>query len=199
MTFTPNIPQPGQSLGQTVNLISGNFTNYAQVISVNHLGPNGANAGKHNLSEYVVQAQSPATSANEVATFCRVGNISNPWSTTPELYLQSQNQVAGAGDIQMSRLDSGIKFGTTGWTFLPGGFIMQWGSCGIVNGEFTTVYTARGGIAFKVQTWQVFLVANDPGIPPNLVYTINELLNAPTQFVGHTNLPVTLSYLAIGI
>lgn len=198
MSFTVNIPQSGQSLGQTVNLISGNFANYAAVIAVNHLGPNGTGAGKHNLSEYVVQAQSPATSTNEVATYCRNGTHG---STTPELYLQQQNQTTGANDIQMSRLDAGTKFGTAGWTFLPGGFIMQWGSCGVVNGAFTTVYTAHGGIAFKVQTYQVFLMVNDPAssATPPVFYSVNELLNSPTQFQGRTNMAITLSYLAIGI
>lgn len=47
MTFTPNIPNTGQSLGQTKNPIRGNFLNYFNTISVDHVEPNLSGAGEH--------------------------------------------------------------------------------------------------------------------------------------------------------
>jgi hypothetical protein len=47
MTFTPNIPQSGQSLGQTRDPIRDNFTNYNTVVSVDHMAPNSADQGRH--------------------------------------------------------------------------------------------------------------------------------------------------------
>jgi len=195
MTFTPNIPQSGQTLGNSQSQVLNNFTNYFNTMSVNHVAPNNSGAGKHNLAELVVQAQSPATAAAEVAIYSR-----SP-SGTADLYLQAQSQLANATDIKMSRLDAGIKAGGPGWTFLPGGMIMQWGSCGVVNGAFTTIYTAHGGIAFTTATYAVFLTVYDPGAPSNPIpsFTVNGGSLTSTQFGGTTNRALTLNYLAIGM
>lgn len=189
----------GQSLGQTRDAIRNNFTNYFNTISLNHVAPNSAGAGKHTFAEFVEQAQAPATSIDEVAVYSRQVTYPGPVINS-ELFLQKENQLVNAADIQMSRLDVGIKAGTSGWTFLPGGLIMQWGTTGVVNGAYTTIYTAHGGIAFKTATYQVFLTVNDPGAPntPVTSFTVNQSLNSPTQFQGTTNRAITLSYLAIG-
>ena len=47
MTFTPNIPQSGQSLGQTRDAVRNNFTNYNTVVSVDHVAPNSSGEGQH--------------------------------------------------------------------------------------------------------------------------------------------------------
>jgi len=194
MTFTPNIPQSGQSLGQTRDAIRNNFANYNTVISVNHVAPNNAGQGKHTFAEFVLQAQSPATAASEVAIYSRTLN------GQPQLCLQKQNQLAAAADIQMSRLDAGIKAATAGWTFLPGGMIMQWGTTGAVNGAFTTTYTTQGGIAFSTNTYLVLLTVADPGAPSNPItsFTVDSTAYQPTTFSGHTNRAITLNYFAIG-
>ena len=62
MTFTPNIPADGQSLGSSKTQIRGNFTNYNNVISQDHVAPNSSGQGKHNKSTYVVQASNPLVS-----------------------------------------------------------------------------------------------------------------------------------------
>jgi hypothetical protein len=196
MTFTPNIPQSGQTLGNSQSQVLNNFTNYFNTMSVNHVAPNNSGAGKHNLAELVVQAQSPATAAAEVAIYSR-----SP-SGTADLYLQAQSQLANATDIQMSRLDEGIKTGSAGWTFLPGGMIMQWGSCVLAAaGQLAVVYTTQGGVAFKSATYQVFLTVNDPGSPitPIPSFVVNGALTAKTGFTVSTNRGLTLDYLAIGM
>ena len=195
MSFTPNIPASGQSLGSSRTQVLNNFAVLRSTIATNHVDVNSLGAGKHNFSEYVAQAQSPATDNAEVALYCRVnGGVA-------QLFFQKENQLAGAADIAMTRADAGVKIGADGWTFLPGGFIMQWGSTGVVNGAFTTVYTAHGGIAFVNTTYRVFLTVNDPGIPSNPIpsFVVNDALNTPTSFSGNTNRPLTLSYLAIGV
>lgn len=124
MTFTGGIPQPGQSLGQTQAAVNNNFTNYFNAFSVNHVQPNGDGTypqGKHKFSEYVVQAMSPATSNAEVAEYSRA------ISGVAQLFLQKANQLAGASDIQMSRVDTGALSANPGYSFLPGGTMIQWG------------------------------------------------------------------------
>jgi hypothetical protein len=126
MTFTGGIPQPGQSLGQTQAAVNNNFTNYFNAFSVNHVQPNGDMTypqGKHKFCEFVSEAQSPATTTAEVAVYCRSLGIP---SGIPQLFLQQQNQIANAADIQMSRVDTGALTATGGYSFLPGGTIIQW-------------------------------------------------------------------------
>lgn len=126
MTFTGGIPQPGQSLGQTQAAVNNNFANYFNAFSVNHVQPNGDGTypqGKHELCEFVSQAESPATTSAEVAVYCR--SLGVP-SGTPQLFLQKQNQLANAADIQMSRVDTGALAANSGYSFLPGGAIIQW-------------------------------------------------------------------------
>ncbi len=124
MTFTPNIPQSGQSLGQTQAAILNNFENYFNTMGVNHVPPNGAGGypqGKHTFAEFVSQAQSPATASSEVSTYCRT------ISAVPELCIQKAGQLANAADVQMTRLDTGALAANNGYSFLPGGLIIQWG------------------------------------------------------------------------
>ncbi len=47
MTFTSNIPQSGQSLGQTRDSVRNNFGNYNTVVSVDHVAPNASGQGQH--------------------------------------------------------------------------------------------------------------------------------------------------------
>jgi len=191
MTFMANIPQTGQSLGQTRDAIRNNFTNYNNLVSQDHVSPNSTGQGKHNKSTYVVQSADPVTIANEIAEYSKaVAGIA-------QLFLIP----ASAGTpIQLSRLDKGISAAATGWTFLPGGIIVQWGSTGVVNGAFTTNYVARGGIAFTTNTFRVFLTVDDPGAPGNPItsFTVNSGLNLAASFSGTTNRSITLNYVAIG-
>lgn len=193
MSFTPNIPQTGQTLGQTRAAVNNNFANYFNTIAVNHIAPNNAGAGKHNLSEYVVQAQSPATAASEVATYSR--SISG----TPELCLQKQNQLAAAADVQMSRLDTGVLAAQNGYSFLPGGVIIQWGQY------------ATGGDGNAINypipfTAAVFSVVLTPDSNSNVNSTIfirasslsdaSKLTRFITDKVGASNFPIC--WIAIG-
>jgi len=137
MSFTSGIPQTGQTLGQTRDDVRNNFLNYYNTMSVNHVPPNGAlgfGQGKHTFCEFVTQGMSPATSANEVATYCRA------ISAVPQLFLQKQSQIAGAADIQMSRVDTGALSATAGYSFLPGGAIIQWNIAAANPGGTVTTF-----------------------------------------------------------
>jgi len=71
MSFTPNIPATGQTLGQTRDPIRNNFTNYFDVMSVNHVAPNASGQGKHNFVEMPVQGSNPSTLSGEGGLFTK--------------------------------------------------------------------------------------------------------------------------------
>lgn len=134
MTFTPNIPQTGQSLGETRDNIRNNFTNYNNVISVNHYAPNDGKQGKHKFVEMPVQASSPTTLANEGGLFTKTS------SGNSELYYQRD---AVATDIQMTK-GTPVLSGASGSTFLPGGFILKWINVVINSNPQTLNFTTLG-------------------------------------------------------
>lgn len=130
MTYTPNTPQSGDSLGKTRPLIFTNFTTIQQAISQDHAGISTTGQGKHNQSTYVSQgagaSNSPVTLTNENAIYSATDAFSNV-----QLFAQKANQLVNAGGIQLTRTDTGAAIGannnTNGYTFLPGGLILQWG------------------------------------------------------------------------
>lgn len=71
MSFTPGIPNTGQSLGFTKDSVRNNFLNYFDTISVNHVAPNVAGAGKHKFMQMPVQGSAPSTAATEGAIYAK--------------------------------------------------------------------------------------------------------------------------------
>lgn len=133
MTYYPTIPQSGQTLGNSRPQVQGNFNLIQQTISQDHIPIGSAGQGKHNRCTYPIQTQSPATATGECDLYSRTLN------SVPQLCIQKQNQLAGAADIQMTRLDTGASYNTNGWTFWPGGVIFQWGQGAFVGTNASVV------------------------------------------------------------
>lgn len=88
MTFTPNIPATGTSLGESRPLIVGNFTNYNTVLSVNHVAPNASGQGKHKFLQMPVQASAPSTASGEGGIYVKTaGSQSIPFYRKDNLTL----------------------------------------------------------------------------------------------------------------
>jgi hypothetical protein len=132
MSFTPNIPNTGQSLGQTKVAIQNNFTNYNTVMSVDHVAPNDTGQGKHKHSTYVAQSSDPVNLSGEISTYSKA--ISG---VTEQFVIRDAVTTA----IQMTRGTPSL--GTSGRTFLPGGLLLQWGqgsSGTTINFTFSTPF-----------------------------------------------------------
>lgn len=71
MSFTPNIPVSGQTLGITRDPIRNNFLNYYNTMSTNHNAPDASGAGKHKFVEMPVQGTDPTTLAGEGGLFTK--------------------------------------------------------------------------------------------------------------------------------
>lgn len=125
MTYTTNIPTPGQSLGETQPLILNNFNVLNTTIAQDHVSMNLAGQGKHNWITYVNPIPAiPVTAINEVISYKDVNNILN---------IRIQNSASDYktffGDLSaqdLARLgtqsvyDGGIPTQQGGWTMLPG-------------------------------------------------------------------------------
>lgn len=130
MTFTPNIPVSGQSLGETRDPIRNNFTYISTTLAKNHFPTNDANAGKHQKVEMPVGSL-PTGVASE-------GILYTKTATGSQLYYTPD---ASGNEYQMTRTIA-AKYSTFstnsvydatqpdnqgGWTFLPGGMLLQYG------------------------------------------------------------------------
>lgn len=125
------VPNSGQSLGQTRDQIRNNIAALKTSLAVNHVDLDLANTGKH---KYVVMPITTPTlpgAASEGVIYTKAG----PNGT--DIYYSADN---GNKEYQITRVkdSSFTKFGTSsalpsangngGWTFLPGGLLLQYGS-----------------------------------------------------------------------
>lgn len=117
MVFTANMPLATQSLNYTQPLVLGNFANYKANMEVNHGGVNDADAGKHKFVQMPAQAADPATAADEVAIYCK--------DAGGGVYREYLRQANNGTVVQITGVDP-LNAGN-GYTFLPGGLLMQWG------------------------------------------------------------------------
>lgn len=185
MTFTL-LPNSGQSLGQTRNSVKTNFTVLQTAIDQNHYDMNVANAGKH-LVLQMPAAGLPVPTGGLVVGDANIYSKSS--SAASQIFFSPDNssneyQLTRAITASFSSFGVNSAYGappagftqTGGWTFLPGGLLMQYGfygKAGSLNsgtvqfpvtwttGAYTiqtTVYRASAGNAVSVLI--------DSGTPP---------------------------------
>lgn len=184
-TFTDNIPSSGQSLGQTRQAINDNFGNYYGVMSVNHYAPDDANKGKHKFLQMPEQASAPLTAVNELALY------SKDVSGNSRMFLRQENNGA---EIQISGVTPSIS-GNKGYTFLPGGFLMQWGRVTINSNSLSwpVIYP----ITFDLPAYSVMANASQD----RTIYISNNTLSTGMTISINTNMTngQTIYWMAIGL
>lgn len=138
MTYS-SLPNSGQSLGQTRDGIRTNFNLIRSTVDQNHVDFDLANAGKHTCVQIPVLAAIPANPippgglvAGEATIYAKTSGGESQLFATPD---------ASGNEYQMSAFRTGdyASFGNYtnyappvanqngGWTFLPGGLILQYG------------------------------------------------------------------------
>lgn len=179
MTYS-NVPLTGQTLGNTRNPINSNFSLIQTAFSLNHYSigsAGGSNSGKHKIVSMPQQSASPDTASLEIATYC-LRDPNNP--NEPNLFLVAQNSSTSPGPIYKYQLTktitsqfAGFNARPNGWTFLPGGIIMQYGQ---VTSPATTAQI-------------IFPFAFPNGIPFNIQLTASTNNNTSVASVGIANVP----------
>lgn len=134
MTYTPNIPVTGDSLGNTRDRIRTNFQVISSTFDQNHIKPGDGGQGKHKfiqMAEVANSAAAPTTLANEAGFYARVGT--NPEETN--LWFRGENNgfqyqltsAVSTGTLRFGTFTLPVPNNAGGWTFLPGGLILQYG------------------------------------------------------------------------
>jgi len=132
MTYTHSIPVSGDTLGSTRDRIRGNFEQIAIVEAVNHVAFNDVGEGKHKYLQMPEVAVSgagvPVTLANEAGFYSKNGT--NP--IEPNLWFRGQTngyeyQLTHADQTNIASFANKAGVNDSGWTFLPGGLLLQYG------------------------------------------------------------------------
>lgn len=128
LTYVPN---SGQNLPQTRDSIRINFENIDSGFNANHVPLNtGANSGKHNGVTFPQLAGNPpqgdllATLASEVMLFAKAD--ANTAGGTG-IYFMGPS-AAAPYSITAAQLPSPLTNIGNGWTALPSGLLLQWGT-----------------------------------------------------------------------
>lgn len=132
-TYNNAIPGPNDLLSQSQSDIQVNFASIQSLVDIDHVDFANANAGKHQAVHYVTQAVLPTTVGAEMSIFCAPSVATGGGYS---LFVQQQNKVAGANAIEFT----GGVFAASGYTYLPSGIIMQWGTGTTVGGNLAIVF-----------------------------------------------------------
>lgn len=123
MSFNPNIPQPNDLLSDSQGDILQNFSSSNTSFGVNHYAFDDAtvNNGKHKFASFPVQGSVPATTFTEGALYFKTV------SSGSALFMVRDNDPGTEVQLTSSSVGN-VQTATDGWTWLPGGLLLQWGS-----------------------------------------------------------------------
>lgn len=154
-----DVPKTGQTLGFTKAKVNSNFDTIFKAFKINHYQFDVANAGKHNYIQIPVGSFPVGLSVGDANIY------SKTISGTSQLFVSPD---ASGLEFQLTTAVSGNnpQFGTNniagasgGWTFLPGGLLMNYGT--ITMGANPTVVTYPH--AFSSPAYSVVLTAQGSG------------------------------------
>ena len=138
MSYTPNVPLSGQSLGGTRNPINTNFQVINTAFGVNHIALTDIGAGKHLFLQMPQQLTAPSTASNEGGVYTKVST--NPAET--DLFYRGQSsgfeyqltKVISASTATFGTYTTYVASNDGGWTFLAGGLLLQYGKRSVNSG-----------------------------------------------------------------
>jgi hypothetical protein len=147
MGYTTDIPVSGDSLGGSRDRIRTNFQLISSVFGQNHQTFGQSDQGIH---KYVVMPEAdtfpdpdgvPGTNANAAALFVNPGT--NPVESN--LFIRGESdghewQITSVDQVNYSTFGTIAGANSSGWTFLPGGMVLQYGIRTVAaSGTATTI------------------------------------------------------------
>lgn len=193
MSYTTGIPRSGQSLGNSRPQVQGNFDYINTAFAINHVAFNSSGFGKHKFVDLVEGLPDPVPAGGTNTVFSKVGGV----FALGELFY-----VRGAGGTPIQMTNGNILANANGYSFLPGGILVQWGSTtSSGTGTRNVNFVADGNINFPTACWHVFAQTHITNVSNGIVWTTANI--STTGFALGTNPEVTpsgtsFSWFAIG-
>lgn len=185
MAYNPNIPQPTDQLSQSQADILANFTALNPIFN-----------GVNNFILFPIQGSGPATSGTQVAVYSKTGITTNQ-----ELFFR---RISSGVEIDMT----GSAQATNGWSRLPSGVLIKWGTTTVTRNTLDTITFPTGGTIpafsslFMVSAVQSFSAG--PTLSNlNCVISAGNFTNTtfqvyPNAIAAPTTGSITITYYAIG-
>lgn len=185
MAYQPNIPHANDQFSQSQMDIQGNFQALYPIFM-----------GVNNYLYLPVQGSDPTTSASQVALYCKTGI-----EGTPQLFFRN----ASSGAVFEA---TGTLAASNGWSFLPSGMLIKWGTATVTRGILNTVSFPVGGTIPVFQNlWNVQVTQTFAAGPT--LSNLNSFLSAGNYLIGSFQVypnpiavpltgTITIAYVAIG-
>ena len=202
MTYNPNIPAAGTRIDQTFSLITTNFSQANTIFGQDHVEFNNvtsANRGKHNKSTYLELGADPTTAANEVALYAKVGtnpaesNLFFRGESNGFVYQMTKAISASTSVFANNTNYSGNNNG--GWTFLPGGLVIQYGrktSPGTSGTVTFPISFPSGSNPFSI------VITNERNSIRGLVLNQANISDSSFDYIFETGGSAAINWIAIG-
>ena len=206
MDYYTGFPTPEDSLGSTQLKF---FTNWASVktfVDTNHYDFANTLAGNHKWVLYGRQTGTfPDTSSPSALTIATYAAADSTPRT--QLWFQPQNDATGANAIQLTAGDvTNATFSTNtvyaanrkgGWTFLPGGMIMQYGT--LTDASMPSTGSMTFPIAFSAIPFSLtFGISRPSGSSANQSFFYDTLTATGFSFSNTSANNTPVSWVAIG-
>lgn len=192
-TYTPGYPPDGSSLGQTKATIRNNLDGTFQTLGVDHVNNNGETsngltgkpAGYHNIAHFVPQGSNPAPITGYGQLYSKT---INDVTTDEALFWET-----GAGLIQQLTVNLTPLAAPNGYTYLPGGLILQWGTIsGAIKNNLSSSINFNipfpGGNCYNMQG------TLSSGSTGSVITTIPDAGGASFKYFVNTNSSQTINF-----
>lgn len=186
------LPNTGQSLGFTRDLIKTNFTIIQTAFNVDHVNYDATGEGKHNKVSLVKQASDPGSAADECIIYAKTtSNITMP-------YYQRDNAatvlpcspIKAIGKFQFTSNSAGnlIDDGSGTWNILSASVTAS------TAGSVTVTFNTKAATPMRTNTYAVFLTTTPlPGFTVTGGYYANGAgPTSTTAFYGNISAAVAL-------
>jgi hypothetical protein len=203
-TYTPGIPNATDQLKNSQPTIQANFQSIGQVFDANHADFNSDTYGQHNLVQMPeqVSAPNPPFADTDVAFY----NLESDVTDISEIFVHLSTGSFIEEDYPMtasilSTTDANWATGS-GWSYLPSGLIMKWGTGTATSPVTKTSYPVAANIpVFTTATLNVNITAtSNSGTYVASLYNLSGYTPSTTGFYATPSgaISVTFVYLAIG-
>lgn len=196
MAYQANIPQPGDKIKDSQADLLGDFIALKSLIDVNHETFGASDEGKHKWVALPVQGSAPTTAAGEVAIYSTTSSLTG----VSELSVKAD--LAGTAVEFTSKTE-----GTNGWTRLPSGILIKWGTTSTLTAGANTI-TLPTGVSIQafatIYNIQVSAQSDGSSDPSSAMYpsAVDELsfkIWVVKRSTGAIGTPLVGYYFIIGI
>lgn len=192
LTYYPTLPASSEDPSVSQGKFQINFSSLSSIINANHVDFTSTDYGKHKFCQFPEQSAAPTTLANEGAVYTKRSAL----TAATELFFRREGNGT---EIEFT----GFLGAGDGWTRLPSGILLKWGT-GTATGAGSATFPVAGTIPVFSAVYQGIVSTQDSSPTPNTFATMRGLTTTEIQVYGSTRTTtaataVNYRYLVIGI